>query len=85
MADRSSGPAAGRGYDGSVADDEDRLEQEHEPDRSRCPICGEPEIGRRRPSHGGASSGFNDPAEPALMSFCAQGHEWWPRGTAHTI
>jgi hypothetical protein len=68
---------------GSMADDDERVEQEHEPDRSRCPICGEPEVGRRRPSPSG-DSGFNDPDEPALMAFCAQGHQWWPRGTAHS-
>ncbi|HEU4700941.1 MAG TPA: hypothetical protein VFS37_00550 [Conexibacter sp.] len=60
----------------------EHVEQEHEPDRSRCPVCGEPEVGRRR--HGGdASAGFNDPDWPALRAFCAQGHEWWPGGTAH--
>jgi len=71
------------GHTESVAQDDDRVEQEHEPDRSRCPVCGEPEVGRRRPD-GGTGSGFNDPDEPALVAFCRHGHEWWPRGTAHT-
>jgi hypothetical protein len=65
-----------------MAQDEERLEQEHEPDRSRCPICGEPEVGRRRPGDD-AGAGFNDPDRPALVAFCARGHEWWPGGTAH--
>jgi hypothetical protein len=65
-----------------MAQAEDRVEQEHEPDRARCPICGEPEIGRRRPGEA-AGAGFNDPDRPALMAFCARGHEWWPGGTAH--
>lgn len=65
-----------------MAQDEERVEQEHEPDRSRCPICGEPEVGRRRPGEAAGAS-FNDPEQPALLAFCAQGHAWWPGGTAH--
>lgn len=65
-----------------MVDGDERVEQEHEPDRSQCPVCGELEVGRRRPRSDG-SAGFNDPAEPALVAFCAHGHEWWPRGTAH--
>jgi len=61
---------------------EDRVEQEHEPDRSRCPVCGEPEVGRKRPGQDGVP-GFNDPDQPALVAFCERGHEWWPGGTAH--
>jgi hypothetical protein len=69
---------------GSVTDD-DPVEQEHEPQRSICPICGEPEVGRRRPDAAEATgaAGFNDADEPALVSYCENGHEWWPQGTAH--
>jgi hypothetical protein len=66
-----------------VSEDEDRVEQVHEPRRSRCPVCGQPEVGRRRPADASGHSGFNDPHEPALIAFCANGHEWWPQGTAH--
>ncbi len=62
--------------------DDDPVEQEHEPQRSRCPICGEPEVGRRRPEDAAGVGGFNDPNEPALVSFCESGHEWWPQGAA---
>jgi hypothetical protein len=65
-----------------MARDDERVEQEHEPDRSRCPVCGELEVGRRRPG-GAGGSGLYDPDQPALVAFCARGHEWWPGGTAH--